>query len=62
MSQARRVYAIIQKIRDDMKDKWATYNDDQYHEKCARDKLCGELQAKISDAFPDEFPLKGANQ
>lgn len=61
MSQARDIYALIQKERDRMKSHWRTFGE-RYETECARDKMCEDLQAKIAEVFPDEFPQqqKGA--
>ena len=39
-----------------MKDRWAGFSVEQFPLKVERDKQCEELQAKIAETFPDEFP------
>ena len=56
MSLARSIYDLIQKERDEMKARWASFSVEQYMLKCERDKMCAELQAKIVESFPADFP------
>lgn len=56
MSRARDIYVLIQEVRNDMKDRWAGFSVEQFPLKVERDKQCEELQAKIAETFPDEFP------
>jgi len=61
MSQVRNIYNLIQKTRDEMKDHWNDRNEQQHILACERDKQCRDLQAKLKEAFPDEFPqVEGA--
>jgi hypothetical protein len=56
MSKAREIYNLIQKERDEMAKRWAGWSIEQYPLKCLRDKTCEEIQAKIAEAFPGDFP------
>ncbi len=61
MSQARNIYALIQEVRDEMKERWRDRDAERHLKNCERDIQCEDLQGKIVEMFPDEFRhMKGA--
>jgi hypothetical protein len=53
MSQASEIYGLIQNIRNKYKETWRgpktgmAWTQDEYQERCIRDKQCEEIQAEI---------------
>ena len=56
MSRARDIYVLIQGVRNEIKERWRDYSEEQFLRNVERDKQCEELQVKIAENFPDEFP------
>jgi hypothetical protein len=56
MSQAGKIHALIQGIRDGYEEHWAERNAEQHLQKVERDKQCAEIQVKIEQTFPEDFP------